>query len=425
NAAIPDSFMGHKSFTVHPKLAFDFVVGRFRVGFNGGYLWRKEQQFYYAEIGPRITYGAATEITFTEKWSGLVELFGSNGFTPDVTSSPLEVDLAAKFKPIPQLAILFGAGAGILGGVGTPFVRAFGGVAWSPALGPDKDDDGVLDSEDECPDEPEDKDGFEDSDGCPDPDNDKDGIPDTKDRCPDDPEDKDGFEDADGCPDPDHDHDGIPNDKDECPEEEEDHDGFQDDDGCPDPDNDGDGILDKKDACPDEAEDFDGFQDKDGCPDEDNDQDGIPDVDDRCPTEKEVLNDFEDEDGCPDKGEELARLEKAEIKITQKIHFKYDSDELTGGSHRTLNVIATVLRKNPKMKIRIEGHTDSKGRSRYNLGLSQRRVDSVKTYLVNKNVEPGRLRAKGYGESKPIETNKTREGRAANRRVEFHILKKR
>ena len=74
----------------------------------------------------------------------------------------------------------------------------------------DSDGDGIPDDNDKCPNEPEDKDGFQDEDGCPDPDNDGDGIPDASDKCPNEPEDKDGFQDADGCPDPDNDGDGIP-----------------------------------------------------------------------------------------------------------------------------------------------------------------------------------------------------------------------
>jgi hypothetical protein len=98
----------------------------------------------------------------------------------------------------------------------------------------DTDGDGIPDSVDKCPNDPEDKDMFEDQDGCPDPDNDHDGIPDEKDKCPLEPEDKDLFEDLDGCPDPDNDHDGIPDEKDKCPNEPETINGFQDDDGCPD-----------------------------------------------------------------------------------------------------------------------------------------------------------------------------------------------
>jgi len=101
-----------------------------------------------------------------------------------------------------------------------------------------------------------------------DKDTDGDGIPDSIDKCPNEPEDKDGFQDEDGCPDPDNDGDGILDVNDKCPNEPEDKDGFQDEDGCPDPDNDGDGILDVNDKCPNEPETFNGYQDSDGCPDE-------------------------------------------------------------------------------------------------------------------------------------------------------------
>jgi outer membrane protein OmpA-like peptidoglycan-associated protein len=100
----------------------------------------------------------------------------------------------------------------------------------------DPDGDGIMGAADKCPTQPEDKDGFEDDDGCPDPDNDGDGIPDVKDKCPNQPEDKDGFQDDDGCPDPDNDGDGIPDVKDRCPNEPETVNGIEDDDGCPEKD---------------------------------------------------------------------------------------------------------------------------------------------------------------------------------------------
>jgi len=101
-------------------------------------------------------------------------------------------------------------------------------------------------------------------------DTDGDGIPDKVDKCPTEPEDKDGFQDADGCPDPDNDNDGILDKDDKCPNEPEDKDGFEDEDGCPDPDNDKDGILDVNDKCPNEPETYNGYQDEDGCPDKGN-----------------------------------------------------------------------------------------------------------------------------------------------------------
>ena len=125
-------------------------------------------------------------------------------------------------------------------GVGVSFVPHVSTHVDAVHVDGDRDGDGIPDSVDKCPDQPEDKDMFQDEDGCPDPDNDGDGIPDTVDKCPNEPEDKDGFEDLDGCPDPDNDKDGIPDIKDKCPNEPETINGFQDEDGCPDK---GDGVV--------------------------------------------------------------------------------------------------------------------------------------------------------------------------------------
>ena len=131
-------------------------------------------------------------------------------------------------------------------------------------------------------------------------DQDADGIEDKDDKCPTEGEDKDGFEDSDGCPDQDDDGDGILDEADKCPRLAEDKDGFEDGDGCPELDNDKDGVADADDKCPKVAEDLDNFEDADGCPEPDNDKDGILDVDDLCPSSPETKNGFEDADGCPD-----------------------------------------------------------------------------------------------------------------------------
>ena len=168
--------------------------------------------------------------------------------------------------------------------------------------GRDTDGDGVVDRHDHCPRHPEDRDGFEDEDGCPEIDNDQDGIPDHLDAAPNAPEDFDGWLDTDGMPDPDNDGDGIFDWLDSCPDQPEDLDGYRDQDGCPDDfaDRDGDGIEDSRDACPDEPEDLDGFEDDDGCPEADNDLDGIPDLKDKCPDSPEDYDGVDDEDGCPE-----------------------------------------------------------------------------------------------------------------------------
>ena len=160
------------------------------------------------------------------------------------------------------------AGGAPTSAMGSAGLRLAAGVQFDARkINRDQDGDGILDKDDKCPNEAEDKDGFEDSDGCPDLDDDGDGIPDDADKCPRIAEDKDGFEDADGCPDLDNDKDGIPDAQDKCPNVAEDIDNFEDADGCPDPDNDKDGILDVDDLCPSSPETKNGFEDGDGCPD--------------------------------------------------------------------------------------------------------------------------------------------------------------
>ncbi len=307
---------------------------------------------------------------------------------------------------------------------------------------PDRDGDGILDYEDKCPDEPEDFDKFNDSDGCPDPDNDKDGILDTDDKCPDDPEDEDQFEDEDGCPDLDNDEDGIPDNKDQCPNEPEDIDKFEDGDGCPDPDNDKDNICDPwvvkehkedefdctgEDQCPNKAETYNNVDDEDGCPETDTDGDGLLDAMDKCPTEPETFNGYQDEDGCPDQipAKKYAHIIVTEnrIELKQKIFFRTGKAKIMRKSYGILDEVAQALKDNPNIRVRIEGHTDSRGSRRFNLKLSQRRAEAVRDYLIRKGIDPDRLEAKGYGPDRPIASNKTKRGRAKNRRVEFHILK--
>ncbi len=165
---------------------------------------------------------------------------------------------------------------------------------------PDNDNDTLTDLLDQCPLSAEDIDNFQDADGCPDPDNDNDTLLDVRDQCPNDPEDLDSFQDTDGCPDPDNDNDTLTDTLDQCPLSAEDPDEFQDSDGCPDPDNDTDSLADTLDQCPLSAEDLDSFQDADGCPDPDNDTDSILDALDQCPNNPEDFDQDQDSDGCPD-----------------------------------------------------------------------------------------------------------------------------
>lgn len=358
---------------------------------------------------------------------GAIPLDGENWF-------PAEAIGGIKLYLAKNSFLSIGGGVGFMPDKGAnPDVRGFIGIIFEPNIG-DRDGDGIKDDVDMCPDDPEDFDGFEDEDGCPEPDNDRDGILDVDDQCPNDPEDKDGFEDEDGCPEGnefDRDGDGILDKDDECPDDPEDMDGFEDEDGCPDIDNDGDGILDVDDLCPDDAEDFDGFEDADGCPEPDNDNDGILDADDQCPRvdgetaeeTAETYNGFEDDDGCPDRGRVVVTDTK--IEILDKIYFEYNKATIKSQSFPILDAIVATLNGNPDIAlIEIQGHTDERGSDSYNLELSDQRAASVRTYITDHGIEAKRLQSQGYGETQPLDPKSNEAAWAKNRRVEFLILKR-
>ena len=198
---------------------------------------------------------------------------------------------------------------------------------------------------------------------------------------------------------------------------------FEDADGCPDPDNDRDRILDVDDLCPDKPEDVDRFEDADGCPDPDNDQDRILDKDDSCPDEPETYNRYKDADGCPDKAP--ARFGKGTIIPLGRVHFETDRAVLLPQSHATLDAVVWALRAHPQiLLLEVQGHADERGSAAHNLRLTRDRAAAVKRYLVGKGVAPARLRTRGYGESRPLESGHDEAAWSRNRRVEFVIVKR-
>lgn len=278
------------------------------------------------------------------------------------------------------------------------------------ALPADSDGDGITDDADRCP-----KQAGDPPDGCPKrKDSDGDGIMDDVDRCKSEPETVNSFEDDDGCPDkvPDKDGDGLSDALDSCIDQPEDVDGFEDTDGCPDPDDDKDGVLDGSDKCPREA----GPVENKGCPDTDRDGDGVVDRLDNCPDEPGTAANH----GC--KKKQLAMITQTSIKILDKVYFNTNKATIQKRSNRLLDNVALVIKNHPEIPtIRIEGHTDDKGKDDYNKDLSQRRADRVRLYLIDKGVPEDRLEAVGFGEEKPVADNSTAKGRAANRRVEFNF----
>ncbi|MFO0750722.1 MAG: OmpA family protein [Myxococcota bacterium] len=378
---------------IQPKLAMTVGSGPLLIALNAGVNLRTQTgNFSNIALGNELLYGLGIQVQVVDAMAIGLELFGTtpldNPFK-DKTEGPLELAGGLKFRFAKALHIDVGAGTGILAGYGAPDLRLFAGFQYAPYQGePDTDKDGFVDSEDKCPLEPEDKDGYQDLDGCPDPDNDNDGVLDTVDKCRDEPEDIDTY---------------------------------QDDDGCPDPDNDHDGFLDTADGCPDAAEDKDGFEDEDGCPDPDNDKDGILDTADKCIDEPETVNEYQDDDGCPD-SPPLARIEGCKIIIGEKIYFDTGKSTIKPVSFPLLNEVARIIKENPGIqRVDIEGHTDSDGSAASNRSLSDKRAKAVRTYLIKQGLAAKSLTGKGYGEDKPIADNSTPEGKEKNRRVEFIV----
>ena len=417
-----DQFAGEPGFSLWPTLVLEFQpIEKIRLGLEGGYRWNSRQgatfiwdgrsipstdpavnpsnvaiapvdqgegrRFTYDDL---ITFGFGAAFRIASPLDLILELYGTQIAQEIGTKGTLSMEALLGFKYfVTGKSFLY-----VAGGAGIPTTgfqaadaRAVLGFMYEPTVG-DRDGDGIADDDDGCPDEPEDKDGFEDADGCPDLDNDGDGIPDYLDKSPNAAEDMDGYEDADGIPDY---------------------------------DNDNDGILDADDKSPNAPEDIDGYLDEDGTPDPDNDQDGILDVDDECPDEPETMNGYEDTDGCPDEAMQFM-IPEEQSQVMEGVNFATGSADLTPTAKDILSNVLRMLRNETDIRVEVQGYTDNVGSQNANLRLSQRRADMVKDYLVSGGVSASRIIAKGYGENNPIATNETIEGRGMNRRIEFKRL---
>ncbi|MEL6986543.1 MAG: OmpA family protein [Bacteroidota bacterium] len=232
-------------------------------------------------------------------------------------------------------------------------------------------------------------------------DSDGDGISDKNDACPN----VKGIAETNGCP-TDADGDGVDDANDKCPSIK----GSALNDGCP-LDSDGDGISDNNDNCPNLA----GVASNNGCP-LDSDEDGVYDTVDKCPNRKGSAANG----GCPE-----IEIEEAEAAILKKalesVEFETGSANLKPSSKRLLDDVASILHKYGAYKLDISGHTDNEGEAFSNRTLSKRRAEACKTYLMSKDIPSFRMETNGYGESRPLESNDTPEGKKKNRRVEFEL----
>ncbi|MEL6178316.1 MAG: OmpA family protein, partial [Myxococcota bacterium] len=465
-----EAFASSGSFYARPGVIVDSRIRRLLLSANVTVNLQEQREFGNLDVGSQLLYSGGAEYELVEG-TFLIggELFGSSSFDDFLSSveeSPLEGLVGLKYRTPVGINFETAAGGGLISGYGSPAYRVVFGIRYG-VYNNDFDEDGIVNRDDGCPQEPEDRDGFEDEDGCPDRDNDKDGIADADDNCPNDAEDPDGFEDTDGCPDPDNDRDTIADVDDKCPDEA----GLPEYEGCPDPDRDKDGIANVDDQCPDEP----GVAEYKGCPVPDSDGDGIVDNVDKCPNDPEDIDQFEDQDGCPDGDNDKDKVcdpwidetirtqgmsaadakalrakfkctaadacprraglakhqgcpgpkkvvvtaEKIEIKDT--VYFKSLRAEILPKSFELLDEVTETIIAYPRIRqIEIQGHTDITRNHQFCDRLSQARAEAVRTYLIEKGVAAERLTAKGYGKRQPISTAK--RVNPENRRVEFHIV---
>ncbi len=396
------------------RAAVGYRAGKVAATGQLGYRGRGKVELANLAVDDEVSFGAAASFEVSPKVWALAELYGAFGVQESGAGTrPVEAILGGRFGLGGGLSAQAGAGFGLTRGYGTADVRVVaalsyglqtgggalagggggvvgGGVVVGGAL--DSDGDGVADASDRCAGDKEDRDGFQDDDGCADLDNDGDTVPDGEDRCPL----QAGAGSAQGCPNGDQDADGIADASDRCPAVAEDKDGFEDEDGCLDADNDADGVADAGDRCAREPEDKDGFEDEDGCPELDNDADGVPDTIDPCPRESETWNGSKDEDGCPDPGAALVTVTRTEIRLAQAL--SWNGAKLNKKSNAVLAIVARVLFIQTKItKVEIRAHV--KGGGLVEVGATrqaQARAEAVRARLVDgEGIEPERLVAIG------------------------------
>lgn len=341
-----------------------------------------------------------------------------------------EVIVGAHYRIADSFLVGVGAGPGLTQGAGTPQFRALLQLAYAPveeAAPPppaDRDGDGVVDPDDQCVDEPMGANPDPALRGCPLRDRDGDGVLDPDDQCIDEPMGANPDPALRGCPLRDRDGDGVFDGDDLCVDVPQGPSPDPAQRGCPDGDEDHDGVLNAQDACrtvpqgpfPDPA--------RAGCPLPDRDHDGIPEPPDACPDEPGAPSTNPARNGCPG----LVTLTEGFLRIVQPVFFATARDVILPRSVPVLEAVADALQAMPHIRrVSIDGHTDDVNDDASNLDLSQRRANSVMTWLVAHGVEAERLEAHGFGETRQVRAIEGLRGRALqtargiNRRVDFRI----
>jgi outer membrane protein OmpA-like peptidoglycan-associated protein len=230
-------------------------------------------------------------------------------------------------------------------------------------------------------------------------DNDGDGVVGSEDDCPN----ASGLVKYHGCPVPDSDNDGINDENDKCPTAE----GAIKYKGCPIPDTDKDGINDEADKCPTAK----GLSSYEGCPIPDTDKDGVNDEQDKCPSTPGIMGN----NGCAD-------LQPLVNEISSQLKFESGKVNLSKKGYQGLDSLVVLMQNNTNITLVITGHTDNTGTLKINEKLSLQRAMVASNYLVKKGVDKNRMSQKGFADTRPTSDNKTLKGRAQNRRVDIEVI---
>jgi OOP family OmpA-OmpF porin len=471
----------------------DYRVGRVLVAANAAALFVPR-----SEVSPDwawddgLRFGLGVGVAAHERLDVSAELSGRsawNDFLGLGQATPISAMLGLNAHLLPWLDLRAGAGTGLTSSIGAPDLQALAGLAYRPPeVYSDQDGDGVWDRDDDCPSAVEDRDGFQDQDGCPDPDNDQDGVPDLSDRCPDELEDPDGWLDSDGCFDANAtlrivlvDWGGRPVDNASLVLSPSDEAGEAFDftgqssvevtlpAGAWDLQVQAEGYLAYFEPIevPDEgwqelgvklktlgevadvniwAKDAQGESVRGLSVEIDGDGHPVPVVGGGPhvelhpgPHELVVRGDrmfplvLELDAVAGDTSSlelvlqpELVALSEDHLRLERAVEFQPGTAELQPASAVLLDQVAAVLARHPEIKtLRIEAHTDDKGPANANLALSQKRADAVRRELIQRGVRYDRVYAVGFGEDLPLDEADSAEAREKNRRVDFFIEAKR
>lgn len=440
----PDAYTGDGQ----ARGMFRLLLGG-RAGSTVGFVWSANGGVHLRARGdaPAILFGGGAGLTFLdERITVGPEAYGSAQVGGDPLTVPgttvqaqsttsLEVLMGARARVVSGLTIGAAAGGVALTAIGTPEFRVVGLLGWAPhperkaekpavVIG-DKDDDGIRDDVDACPDVKGELQSDPAKDGCPPADKDGDEVLDIEDACPSEAGLRNGDATKNGCP-ADEDGDGIADIRDACPSAKGVPNADPKKNGCP-GDRDADSIVDASDACPDQAGPTSADPKENGCP-PDRDGDTIKNAMDACPDEPGQSNADPKKHGCP-ATPGLAKLTPNGIAISQQIRFvvygKEKHETVDPVSNGLLTEIKAVIDAHPEItKIEVQGHTDDSGSEAFNDSLSQMRADAVRRWLIEAGVPGEKLVAKGYGYSRPLGDNRVKTGRQQNRRVEFVVLER-